>query len=81
MLALSACEDAPHELRMVTPTEAVDASISAEISTLLGHDADTRIVLTSTALAEEAALDAVESGQADLALVSNNLPFRSSTRL
>jgi len=78
MLALSACEDAPHELRMVTPTEAVDASIAAEISTLLGHDADTRIVLTSTALAEEAALDAVESGQADLALVSNNLPFRSS---
>ena len=63
---------------MVTPTEAVDASIAAEISALLSHDADTHIVLTLNALAEEAALDAVESGEADLALVSNNLPFRSN---
>jgi TRAP-type uncharacterized transport system substrate-binding protein len=63
---------------MVTPTEAVDASIAAEISAFLGDDSDTRIVLTPNALAEEAALDAVESGAADLALVSNNLPFRSN---
>jgi len=63
---------------MVTPTEPVDASIAAEFSELLSSDASVRIDLTATALTEEAALDAVESGDADLALVSNNLPFRSN---
>lgn len=62
---------------MVLPTEPVDASIADEISILLDGGASVRIRLTASPLAEEAALDAVESGEADLALVSNNLPFRS----
>ena len=77
LFTLTACDEAPHTLRMVTPTESVDASIAAEISELIKTDASVRIDLTTIELAEEAALDAVESGDADLALVSNNLPFRS----
>ena len=73
----AACDTAPHELVMVLPTEPVDASIAREISDLLDGGASARIALTKSPLAEEAALDAVESGDADLALVSNNLPFRS----
>jgi TRAP-type uncharacterized transport system substrate-binding protein len=73
----AACDKAPHELVMVLPTEPVDASIAEEISILLDGGASVRIRLTASPLAEEAALDAVESGEADLALVSNNLPFRS----
>ena len=73
----AACDKAPHELVMVLPTEPVDASIADEISILLDGGASVRIRLTASPLAEEAALDAVESGEADLALVSNNLPFRS----
>lgn len=78
LFGLAACDKAPHALRMVTPTESLDASIATEISELLKTDASVRIDLTTTTLAEEAALDAVESGAADLALVSNNLPFRSN---
>lgn len=33
--------------------------------------------MTESPLAEEAALDAISAGQADIALVSNNLPFRN----
>ena len=73
---LTACDSGPHELRLVTPTEPVDSSIVAELSDLLGDDATVRIRLSATPLSEEAALDAVQSGEADLALVSNNLPFR-----
>ena len=73
----AACDKAPHELVMVLPTEPVNASIAEEISILLDGGASVRIRLTASPLAEEAALDAVESGEADLALVSNNLPFRS----
>ena len=73
---LTACDTGPHELRLVTPTEPVDRSIVAELGDLLGDDTNVRISLTATPLSEEAALDAVQSGEADLALVSNNLPFR-----
>ena len=78
LLTLVACDGAPQTLRIVLPTEPVDASIVEEISILLGEDASIRVEVTDSKLAEEAALDAVESGAADLALVSNNLPFRSN---
>lgn len=78
LFTLAACDDATHTFRMVTPTGSIDASVAAEFSELLSSDASVQIELTATPLAEEAALDAVESGAADLALVSNNLPFRSN---
>jgi TRAP-type uncharacterized transport system substrate-binding protein len=74
---LSACDSGPHELRLVTPTEPVDASIVREFGNLLDDEAAVSIELTTTPLSEEAALDAVASGEADVALVSNDLPFRS----
>jgi len=74
---LSACDTGPHELRLVTPTEPVDASIVEKFSSLLDAEARVRIQLTTTPLSEAMALDAVASGEADLALVSNDLPFRS----
>ena len=74
---LSACDSGPRELRLVTPTEPVDASIVEEFSSLLDDEARVRIQLTVAPLSEETALDAVASGEADLALVSNDLPFRS----
>lgn len=74
---LTACDTGPHELRLVTPTEPVDRSIVEEFSNLLDDDASVRVSLTATPLSEEAALDAVQSGDADIALVSNNLPFRT----
>ena len=73
---LTACDTGPHELRLVTPTEPEDRSIVEDLSDLLDDDASVRIHLGTTPLSEEAALDAVESGDADIALVSNNLPFR-----
>jgi TRAP-type uncharacterized transport system substrate-binding protein len=74
---LAACDQAKQELRFVTPTDIVDRSIVEEFSASLGdHDAVT-LQLTAAAMSEEAALDAVASGDADLALVSNNLPFHS----
>lgn len=78
LLTLSACDGAPQKLRMVLPTEPVDASIAEEISELLDKNTGVQIETTAAALSEEAALDAVEAGEADLALVTNNLPFRGN---
>jgi TRAP-type uncharacterized transport system substrate-binding protein len=78
LVLLSACEPSPHELRLVTPTEPVDARIVEELNNLFGDDKAIRVLLTATAMSEEAALDAIASGEADVALVSNSLPFRSN---
>ncbi len=77
LFMLSACDSGPHELRLITPTEPVDASIVEEFGNLLDQEAAVKVQLTATALSEEAALDAIASGDADMALVSNNLPFRT----
>ncbi len=73
---LSSCDKSPHQLRMVVPTEPEDRSIVEELGDLLDDEALVRFQLTDTPLSEEAALDAIVSGEADIALVSNNLPFR-----
>jgi len=73
---LSSCDSGPHQLRLVVPTEPEDRSIVEELGGLLDDEAMIRFHLTDTPLSEEAALDAIVSGEADIALVSNNLPFR-----
>lgn len=74
---LSSCDTSPHQLRLVLPTEPEDRSIVEELGDLLDDEAAVRFQLTDTPLSEEAALDAIVAGEADIALVSNNLPFRS----
>lgn len=74
---LSSCDTGQHQLRLVIPTQPEDRSIVEELSSLLDDKALVRLQLTDSPLSEEAALDAIVSGEADIALVSNNLPFRS----
>ncbi len=77
LFGLSACDSGSRELRFVAPASPVDREIAEELSALFGDDSLVRIALTVSPLAEEAALEAIASGDADIALVSNNLPFRS----
>lgn len=72
----SGCERDQAQLLLVKPSSPIDAEIVQDIVTLLGPDAEISISLTETGLSEESALNALESGEADLALVSNNMPFR-----
>jgi TRAP-type uncharacterized transport system substrate-binding protein len=55
----------------------VDRGITEDMSELLADGANVSIQFTDGPLSEDAALNAVASGDADIALVSNNLPFRS----
>lgn len=70
------CERNRSEFLLVQPHSPVDAEILRDISDLLGRDAEVSIRLTESAQPDEAALDLLTAGEADLALVSNNLPFR-----
>lgn len=77
LFGLSACDTGPRELRFVTPVSPLDREIAEDLSALLEAGHRVRITLTESPLAEEAALEAVLTGNADIALVSNNLPFRN----
>jgi len=77
-LAIAAgCENSPTELLLVKPNSPVDSEIAQDIVGLVGNDAEVSILLTDLAQSDEAALDALTSGAADIALVSNNMPYRS----
>ena len=77
VIALTGCSQDPHELRLVTPASFIDQGIVRDLGNLFDEDSLVNVTLTSDALSEEAALDAIAAGEADIALVTNNLPFRS----
>jgi TRAP-type uncharacterized transport system substrate-binding protein len=58
------------------PVAPVDQGIVTDLIELLDRESAVQITLTSTALSESSALDALLAGTADIALVSNNQPFR-----
>ena len=62
---------------MVTPGSEIDEEIARDIVELLDPNAEISISLTEDRASGNLALDAIVSGQADIALVQNNLPFRS----
>ena len=77
VLALAAgCDSGPAELRLVTPESPLDRAIAEDMVGLFGQSSTVRLTLGDAVLAEQQALDAVLNGEADIALVSNNLPFR-----
>jgi uncharacterized protein len=76
LMILSACDSGSRELRIVTPNLRVDRDIAEDLVQLLGDTAAVRLVPTAAAMSEGEALDALGRGTADVALVSNNMPFR-----
>ena len=76
LTALAGCEQDPHELRLVTPASFIDRGIVTDLGQLFDDESLVKLELTDELLSEEAALDAIMTGEADIALVTNNLPFR-----
>jgi hypothetical protein len=75
-MLLISCEISTDDLSVVTPLSSIDSEIAIEFSSLFDEDSNVGIEPTAYRLAEEAALDNVVAGMADLALVNNNLPYR-----
>jgi len=74
--ALSACERGPVELTLVTPSRDLDSEIASDLAEMLNDGSDFELSVTDGQHTGEIALDMVLAGDADLALVSNYLPFR-----
>jgi TRAP-type uncharacterized transport system substrate-binding protein len=77
LATLTACEDGPRELRLVTPVGTIDRDIVEELAELFENERVlTQIILTEETMSGEEALDAISSGKADVALISNSQEFR-----
>ena len=73
---LSGCDTARRYLVLVRPDSDIDSDIAANLVDLLDEEAAIEINLTEEAMAGGDALEAVANGRADIALISNDQPFR-----
>jgi len=76
LTAIIACEPAPTELRLITPKLPVDREIAEDFAELLGRQSAVRITLVPAPEGEETVLQALASGGGDIAIITNNMPFR-----
>jgi len=72
----SGCSRSEIEFRMVRPVSTVDREIAGSLAELFDTESRFEISLTDDQLSGEDALDALIAGEADIALVSNALPYR-----
>ena len=73
---LVACDSAPTNLRLVAPSSELDLDIAHSLAETLERGSKFRLEVSSEQHAGEVALDMLLAGEADMALVSNYLPFR-----
>lgn len=73
---LAGCGVDKTDLTIVVPTHPVDRSIVEELDAILNSRSSLRVHPTTESMSEQDALNAIASGEADLALVSNYLSFR-----
>jgi len=73
---LAACDSRPTELRLVAPSSSLDLQITQNLKALLDKDSGFRLDITTQRHSGAAALDMLLAGEADIALVSNYLPYR-----
>jgi len=75
-ILLSGCDTASRDLVLVRPDSDIDRDIAASLVELLDDGAAVEITLTDEAMSGGDALEAVAEGRADIALISNDQPFR-----
>ncbi|MEM8685412.1 MAG: hypothetical protein AAGF72_18485 [Pseudomonadota bacterium] len=75
LLCLVACEPRQASLRLVLPESPIDQAVASSITSAINRESHLRLALTETSLTDELAIDALMAGDADLALISNSMPY------
>lgn len=76
LLVLSGCAEQGNTFRLLVPAQPFDREVAAELVDVFEQNSRHRIELVPMPAGFETALDALESGHADLALTSNTQLFR-----
>lgn len=75
-IILSSCDNAPDELILVRPDADIDRNIAENLVQLFDDDASINVRLSDDRLTGGEALRALADGRADIAIISNDQPFR-----
>ena len=70
------CDQAPTELRLITPKSPVDQEIATDLANLVGRESGVNIALVPAPEDDETVLHSLASGDGDIAIITNNMPFR-----
>lgn len=73
---VSGCERGPVRLILAYPSSPIDQDVADSLTELFSRDSRIRFDLTKSRMQEEAAIEALLAGTADVALISNNMPYR-----
>lgn len=73
---LASCDSVPRSLVLASPESPVDREIAASMVRLLDDGDTLHIAMTDETMTGGEALQAIADGRADLALISNDQPFR-----
>lgn len=76
LLLVSGCQPQPVSLEIATPQFTVDREIAEDLVMLLGTSSAIDLGLTAEPMSDGNALDALQQGRVDLALVSNAVAYR-----
>lgn len=80
IIALSAmftgCGGGSVELTLANPEWPIDRGVADSLTTLFGKESNIELQPTEERLSEEEAMDALIAGTVDIALISNNMPYR-----
>ncbi len=76
LLYLAGCESRQDSLTVVLPESPIDQAVATSIVDALNRESGLSLSLTDTSLTDELAIDALATGEADLALISNSMPYR-----
>jgi len=76
VLLLSGCERSPTELRLIKPLPGPDQDIATDFLELLDRESTVTITFSGDEMSESDAVEALIAGEADIALISNSMPFR-----
>ncbi len=76
LLVTAGCAEQGSTFRMLVPAQPFDREVAAELVDVFEQNSRHRIELVPMPSSFETALDALESGYADLALTANTQPFR-----
>jgi len=76
LACLTSCSQQQHDFRLLVPALPFDQEIAAELVEVFEQNSSHSITLVPVPDSAETALDAIESGYADLAFASNAQPYR-----
>jgi TRAP-type uncharacterized transport system substrate-binding protein len=77
IVLLVACERSPTPLQLVAPSLPLDLEIAQSLAALLEQGGEFHLTTSAVPASDEHALDMLLAGEADLALISNYLPYRA----